>query len=348
MNLSIINVRAKGSNEGGDVTSRNVSRLTERLRRLETLRAQVATASQELATLQGGGVKPYMIRIRTDLFHGRKGRRPSISKVSAPKGVNLQVYLLLLFEAQCRKRVGISGPSEIPLFPEDPEEVSWDKIVVSRAVDNSHGKSRTTARQNKLRQIKSAFNRLQEEGLVKVVPDPKRGPARIIPLHESGVPGGGDSYEYSIPHTTYATVGIPSSFFTEGWVYCLTPSEIHVYFTLLHLQRRNPTEHQESGVYCAGLGRTRDYGMSRDVYESHLLLANFGLIHKVRNPLRHEDGKVKAFNELEKRGLPLPAHRFRVRPLHDVFTRSALECVTRGMKWELQDRARKAAPLGRF
>lgn len=284
-----------------------------------------------------------MIRIRTDLFYGKKGRQPPIIKIAAPRGVNLQVYLLLLFEAQCRKRVGISGPTEIPLFPEDPEEVSWDKIIVSQAADNSHGKSRTTARQNKLRQIKSAVRRLQEEGLVKIIPG-NSGSSRIIPLHESGVPGGGESYEYSIPVTTYSTVSIPSSFFTKGWIYCLTPSEIHLYLALLHLQRRNPSGHEESGVYCAGTGRTRDYGISRDVYESHLLLARFGLISKMWSHLRHEDGKAKSYGVLKEFEIPLPAHRFQIRSQITLMD-SAFERVRNGVARDLNERVRKVSPV---
>lgn len=323
--------------------SRNITRLSRRLDRLNALRSQISVASQELTTLQSSSVRPSTIRIRTDLFYGKKGRQPPITKIAAPRGVNLQVYLLLLFEAQCRKRVGISGPAEIPLFPEDPEDVSWDKIVVSQATDNSRGKSKTTARQNKLRQIKSAVRRLQEEGLVKTV-TASGGASRIIPLHESGVPGGGDSYEYSIPLTTYSTVSVHSSFFTRGWIYCLTPSEIHLYLALLHLQRRNPGEHQESGVYCAGVGRTRDYGMSRDVYESHLLLARFGLISKVRSHLRHDDGKAKSYGVLKEFEIPLPAHRFQLRPQISLMD-SAFERVRNGVARDLDERIRRVTPV---
>ncbi|MFD5804907.1 hypothetical protein [Streptomyces sp. NPDC127020] len=303
---------------------------------------QVAVATAELQAIQQNGTRPSTVRIRDEFFYAKKGRRPSISNILAPRGVNTQIYLLLLFEAQCRKRTGIAGPSSIPLFPEDPEDVSWDKIVVSQAKDNSHGKSRTTARQNKIRQIKSAFQRLHQENLVRVSDASAGKPSIVTPLHEAGVLARGGAYEYTISNGSKGSVGLPVSFFTKGWIYCLTPSEVHLYLALLHLQRRNYSTHWESGIFCAGNGRSQDYGISRDVYESHLMLSRFKLITKIQSPIRHDDGKVRAYAAMQERGIPLPAHRFRVNPPTG-FMGEAAERVASGIRQELRQRSRTEA-----
>jgi hypothetical protein len=299
---------------------------------------QVSAATAELQAIQQNGSRPSTIRIRDDFFYARKGRKPSISKILAPRGLNLQIYLLLLFEAQCRKRTGIAGPSRIPLFPESPEEISWDKIVVSQAKDNSHGKSRTTARQNKIRQIKSALQRLHEENLVRLTAASAGRPTVITPLHEAAILARGDAYEYTIPNGPQGAIGLPATFFTKGWVYCLSPSEIHLYLALLHLERRNPSTHRDSGVFCAGNGRTQDYDITRDVYESHLMLARFKLITKIRDPMRSDNGKVRGYATLKEYGIPLTAHRFRVNP-PTAFMGDAAERVTQGIRREVYQRS---------
>lgn len=301
---------------------------------------QVGTAAAELQAIQRNGTRPSTVRIRDELFYAKRGRQPSITRIVAPRGVNLQIYLLLLFEAQCRKRTGIAGPTPIPIIPEDdPEDVSWDKIVVSQAKDNSHGKSRTTAKQNKIRQIKSAFQRLHDENLARVSAASAGRVSTITALHEAGLRVRGSAYEYTVPNNSQGSVGVPVTFFTRGWVYCLTPSEIHLYLALLHLQRRNPSAHWETGIFCAGAGREHDYGITRDVYESHLALARFRLISKVPDPTRGDNGKIRDFARLQRHDLPLSAHRFRVNP-PTALMGNAIDRVTGGLRKELSDKKR--------
>lgn len=320
--------------------SRATTRVSDRLARLKAMADQVHTGTAELQAIQRNGTRPATIRIRDEFFYAKKGRQPSITRISAPRGVNTQIYLLLLFEAQFRRRTGIAGPTPIPIIPEsDPEDASWDKIVISQAKDNSHGKSRTTAKQNKIRQIRSAFQRLHEENLAGFTPASAGRSATITALHEAGLLVRGSAYEYVVPNGSQGSVGVPATFFTRGWIYCLTPSEIHLYLALLHLERRNPTAHSETGVFCAGAGREHDYGMTRDVYESHLTLSRFGLIRKVPDPARSESGKIRDFATRQQRGIPLSAHRFKVMPptalMGDAFPR-----VTKGLIWHLRDKER--------
>lgn len=301
---------------------------------------QVGTATAELQTIQRNATRPSTIRIRDEFFYAKRGRQPSITRILAPRGVNLQIYLLLLFEAQCRKRTGIAGPTPIPIIPEDdPEDTSWDKIVVSQAKDNSHGKSRTTAKQNKIRQIKSAFQRLHEENLARVSVAPAGRSSTITALHEAGLLVRGSAYEYTVPNNSQGSIGVPVTFFTRGWVYCLTPSEIHLYLALLHLQRRNSGTHWKTGIFCAGAGREHDYGITRDVYESHLTLTRFRLISKVPDPTRGDNGRIRDFARIQRHGLSLSAHRFRLSP-PTALMGNAIDRVAGGLRQELRDRTR--------
>jgi hypothetical protein len=103
-----------------------------------------------------------------------------------------------------------------------------------------------------------------------------------------------------------------------------------MYLALLHLSKRFPEKHQSDGVYCAGFERLKAYAISRDIYESHTMLANFGLIKNMENPLRHPDGKYVRAQEKLVTGKALPAHRFKVLPESALFD-SAFHRVRRGL-----------------
>jgi hypothetical protein len=60
------------------------------------------------------------------------------------------------------------------------------------------------------------------------------------------------------------------------------------------------------------------------------MLANFGLIKNMENPLRHPDGKYVRAQEKLVTGKALPAHRFKVLPESALFD-SAFHRVRRGL-----------------
>ncbi|WAU84909.1 hypothetical protein O1Q96_37595 [Streptomyces sp. Qhu-G9] len=187
-------------------------------------------------------------------------------------------------------------------------------MVASEAVQNTKAKTPVTATQNRSRQIRSSIKRLSEENLaLRNVGDPKN-PFPLMLLHESGS-SEEEKYGYVIPDTYEgppSIVSLPYFFFTRGWVYLLTDSEIRMYLILKHLAGRFPREHEERGIYCTERDREWLYAISRDVYESHLALARFGLIELIENPIRHKDGKVVNFDSFLKKGGLISPHRFRV------------------------------------
>ncbi|WP_176953925.1 hypothetical protein [Streptomyces indicus] len=225
--------------------------------------------------------------------------------------MNLQVYLLALFEAQSRKRNGIAGPCPIPI---SGAEVSWVDLVVSQAKQNMQAKPPVTATQNRVRQIKSAIKRLADEGLIlrDVGESSKR--FSFMLLQEPSIRRQ-EKMDYAIPEHYEggrSVISVPVQFFTNGWVYFLTDSEIRMYLALKHVAARFRDEHLLRGVYITERDREWLYGISRDVYESHLTLSRFGLVQLVPNPLRHQDGRVVDFENHLRKGRFIPPHRFRI------------------------------------
>jgi hypothetical protein len=236
---------------------------------------------------------------------------------------------MALFEAQTRRRSGIAGPCPLPI---SGAEISWVDVIVSEAKQNTQAKVPVTATQNRVRQIKSSIKRLADENLIlRNVGDPA-SPYALMLLHESGI-AQSEKRDYVIPEsyeTSPTVVALPVQFFTSGWVYLLTDSEIRMYLILKHLAGRFPQVHASRGVYCTDRDRDWLYGISRDVYESHLTLARFGLIELVESSIRHADGKVVGYRDFLKRGGIVPPHRFRVAP-DSVFFESPLGRMRRAL-----------------
>ncbi|MFI6289548.1 hypothetical protein ACIBCM_33240 [Streptomyces sp. NPDC051018] len=294
--------------------SRNAERRAHRVRALDALAERVERATSVLHQLHArGGNWPMQVKIRATLFTAHPYSEPPISRISAPRGVNLQIYLLALFEAQSRKRSGMVGPCPLPI---SGSEISWVDLIVSEAKENMQAKAPVTARQNRVRQVKSSIKRLADEGLIlRNVGDPD-SPFPLMLLHEYDAYGS-EKRDYVVPESYEGpptVVTLSSHFFTNGWVYLLTDAEIRIYLILKHLAGRFPDVHRTRGIYCTDRDRGQLYKISRDTYEAHLTLAKFGLIEKVENPLRHGDGKVVDFERVMRiQGVVAP-HRFRVLP----------------------------------
>lgn len=139
-------------------------------------------------------------------------------------------------------------------------------------------------------------------------------PYPLMLLHESGS-AQFEKYGYTIPEwyeDLPSTVSLPVDFFRQGWVYLLTPAELRTYLVFKHLAGRFPDMHAERGVFCSDRDRKWVYNLSRDVYESHLTLSQFGLVEKMEDPSRHKDGRVVNYSEKLARGEANSPHRFRV------------------------------------
>lgn len=266
----------------------------------------------------------------------------------APKGIALQIYLIALFEAQCRVGIGVSPHNDRPIISSGRRTVGWLDLIAS---ETAAAKPPTTKRDNLLRQFKRGLGHLERERLV-VLSGAPRSNGRFEAfrlLDESGsLSKAGSEVPYSTPKDPYLDVpravrlasdmiglgseqfssdpviAIPADFFLNGWVHVLSPAELVTYLMLRDLCRRHGTNR---GVFICGKPREQFYGLRRDVYESHRLLSLYGLIEKVENKNRRRNGTVRSFKTEDN---PLEPHRFRLLP--DALKRDAFSTVTQALR----------------
>lgn len=307
------------------VAERRAARLAD-LKEMEELWRQSRSLCAQLHASSPN--RPGSFAIRSSFFFAEPGdeREPPIVRLAAPRGVNLQLYLLILFEAQCRKRTGYAGPSPLPLNSR-PEDLSWTSLTYSKARQTAT----ISARANRERQVRSALKRLEEEQLVqRNVGTPPRA---VTPLDESGRRRKEAAY-YRMPDPFENVIWIPSTFVTQGWLYLLTPSEIRFYLAFRHLEVRYL---RRQGAFFSHEARAFEYFLSRDVYESHLMLHRLGLVRRVDDPRRRSDGKLLDFIAYAENGEKWPLHHFRrgedeagllKRPAYEVIRRALINPST--------------------
>lgn len=258
-----------------------------------------------------------------------------MSALISPKGVALQFYLIALFQMQCRYLPGMTPVNDIPLRASIGGQEDWLSLVVSPAAENYwQTKEKATARDNRLRQLKQALQRLDKVRLIQL--NGNQGSRRSYEgfklMDEAGTL---PPTPYRIPRA-WQCLDLPISFFTRGWIYTLSPAEIATYLMLRHLARSYPDNHAGDGIYIAGSKRELAYGLSRDVYESHHLLARYRLVRLIRADDRHSDGKVINFSN--KSPNDLQPYRFKV--LDDAsLDRNAYGVVMRALERSINRRA---------
>lgn len=233
------------------------------------------------------------------------GRSPLTSLISS-RGIALQLYLICLFEAQCRCRPGVEPMNNRPLQPQHGS-VSWLDLLATTAV----AKAPATPRDNRLRQMKKALLHLERELLIEI-PGGRHVNGRFQGfrlLNESGLPTETRSLvRYTVPTEEEDTIELPVDFFLNGWVHVLSPAEIATYLMLLDLRKQHREVHDSHGIFSPTHIREGIYGLSRDSYESHRSLVKFGLIEKMPNMYRRDDGKVTTFK------VRFESHHFKVNP----------------------------------
>ncbi|MBB2908757.1 hypothetical protein FHS43_000003 [Streptosporangium becharense] len=230
-------------------------------------------------------------------------RSPLTSLISS-RGIAIQLFLICLFEAQSRCQPGVEPKNNRPLQPKT-DEVAWLDLLATHA----SAKAPATPRDNRLRQIKKALLHLERELLVEI-PGGKHTNDRFQGfrlLNESGMPTQSNSLvRYSVPLDQEDTLKLPIDFFLMGWVHVLSPAEIATYLMLLDLKEQHKEAHDSHGIFSPSHIRVERYTLSRDSYESHQSLAKYGLIKKVPNANRYDNGKVSSFRS------PLQSHHFKI------------------------------------
>lgn len=318
-----------------------------RHRRADSLRryaGQYAEALTALNEVYGGGAQTraqFSVR-RSLILRSRSPDTPTetpsspspVARLVTQKGWALHLYLIAIFEAQCRRRPGSSVQNTRALTGTDGQPGWVDLLPAATAtVDRAAGG---------MRQMKRALTLLSHANLVQL--SRPSGTAnrfeRFQLLIESGLSdrlGRCEHYHYlrlddSDPFQDYRpivakagqaqTMLVPSAFFLRGWVHVLSAAEIVIYLMIRDLETRYP-QSSKNGAYVASRFRKDWYGISRDVYESHQQLAAYGLIERLDDPNRSADGKILRQPGGRKF---LPALRFRT--LAGGLRRYAHETVT--------------------
>ncbi|HET9896467.1 MAG TPA: hypothetical protein VFQ44_16190 [Streptosporangiaceae bacterium] len=316
-------------------------RLERRLARLTRIESQAERASACFGRLR----TPRNLRIRTefamrsdpaqpagestDRLLPPRAERPPATRLVSPRGIALRFYLTALFVAQSRPP-GTIPRNTLPLADPDAE-VSWIDLLAMTAEPRRY----STVRQLKLRQVHDALRRLSSpEVQLARLPNLQRGRIGKYEgfqvLHEAGAPiGGGDNKEpYMVPSES-KTMYLPHGLFRNGWVHVLEDSELAFVLMLACLRSRSG----KTTVFATSEVRLLQFGLGRDAYESHRLLASFGIVevHPGPHPGRRL-GKAGRYLISD----PPKLHRFEL--LNDGFDRPAIPAARLALS-HLRERA---------
>lgn len=286
--------------------------IARRIIRLRALEApgMDAAARAAMEDYWAAGHSPTAIKVRhsfvarqTPLPGEVSDRRPPARSTAPPAarlvrshGVGLRTALMGLFVAQCStgKAARLGG---LVIDPVDAS-VGWRHLVLAAADSRPDTVQAVTPMDNRIRQIKAAFDLLArpEVGLIELprAGTPKRRYEDVRLLHEGGVRSTGAAPEYRLPRDDEATISVPVGFFTNGWVHVLDDAEIAAWLMFRH--RCAVLESvATSGVELPGVARLTIYGQARTAWDRHKSLTIMGLMRHEADDRRRADGTVEEF-----------------------------------------------------
>ena len=230
---------------------------------------------------------------------------------TAPRGVAVPVALTALFVAQVGGRtVYRAGKLRLPLRPSADEPLGWADVVAVpadfRGGTPGAGITLADVADNRERQLRDALRRLDVRpgdratktplplvGLFEARETDARGRRQATPvaMYQETGPRPGEPLRYKRPEDDYFT--LPATFWTNGWVHALTSSEIGCLLMYLRRESILPTPPTSPGVAIPALERAARHGLSKDAYETHRTLEQFGLLQVTPDPNRRADGTIK-------------------------------------------------------
>ncbi len=314
-------------------------KLTKRHARLKALQSGIDSAVASLRSLPR---HPAEIRVRSGFVYRDeaapiepsdrrlppKEYRPPATRLFSPGGSALSFYLLALYEAHLHARPGQEPSNRFPLIDYDNTGRGWTDLIAAREFPKT-GSTRTSTRvvERKLRRIISALTTLEKIGLVEL---PNKGKpvgtyAKFQLMNEAGRRPNADPIPYVVPRHNDNYFSLPAELFHNGWIHVLEDSELAVLMMLIYWKRTTG-----SYVKVDSSIRLLHFGVGRDTYEAHRLLARFGLLELIADD-RRSDGTVIDRKEL---GFD-PLHKFLI--LNDGFDHSAVDMACQGIEAELRE-----------
>ena len=277
--------------------------LVARRRRLESMAHSITEATQHLRDLTG--LPPLQaVRIRhgfvrrsiptAEATSDRKApaieHRPSSTRLMSPNGIALEFELIALLEAQSRTDPG-RRPAGNPMpLRGTSSHPGWTDFIATSATASGDGRHRMSVIDKKSRQLVQTLNRLKAEGLVDL-PNADRGRDKheeFLLMFED-VRHGRTNGLYEVPKDEYFTV--PTTLFANGWIYVLEDSEL----ALLLIAARMRSQHGDEAQPLGATTRLLHYGLARDSFEAHRVLAYLGLIDVIADINRSPDGTTAGF-----------------------------------------------------
>ena len=293
-------------------------------------------ASKALDGIWKAGKKPDSIVLRSSLLQADE-ERSRLTKLVLPRGMALRLYLLAVFEAQCRLEAGDPWQNVRPLKGAE----SWSTLVaIDGAYDTASGtydtalesmppelRGSTSAEERwrtrkleelRLRQVKGALRTLEELGQEDALVTMRRG-ARGQRLYEdfSLMEEGGRGDEptpdfYTVPARSWTaakTITLPKDFFLKGWIQVLNPSEVATWLILRMMSQRAPRKHHTSGVFLTTRPRMQFFGLRDDAWEDGCQrLLEFGLIRHAEPPEPEETAEDANTDPLMRVLFSQPTH----------------------------------------
>lgn len=245
-------------------------------------------------------------------------RRPPAARIGSPRGIAFRLYLIALCEAQLRQKPGEYARNITPLVSRGAE-ICWSDLIAIPIVEPRL----RLINEKKKRWISSALSRLAGSDVTLVhLPHAERKQGRFEEfelLNECGNRGlGTRCIPYRIPRRRESdTFEVPIEVFTNGWIHVLEDSELLFILMLLSLLRGKASE-SNPYVQVSESVRLRNFGMSRDGYGAHVMLAELGIIDVQPGIGRASDGTVDEGHHFDHL-----YHRLRIRP--ESFNRPALD-----------------------
>lgn len=262
---------------------------------------ELAAAVKSLRELWDEGRQPPVVRIRRGYYWHSEPRtvvserkplpraeRPPAAQMIDSRGIALKLHLVMLFAAHCQAAERSRWKTRISVEPQEVEPVSWMGLMAAHAVSNEGaGVQVRSSVENKARQIVSGLQKLRDLDLLLLPRSGKPRPySRIELLRESGGSTAAAPIPYKVP-TAGGVIALPVEFFTRGWVYLLSPSEIVSY-----LMWQDVNQHPRfDEPFITAAERAGQFGLGREAYETHKQLDAFCLITVDRPTGRHSDGK---------------------------------------------------------
>lgn len=280
------------------------------------------------------GLQPATIRIR-DAFvatPATDAHGPALPRLVQSKGLQLRLYLLMLFDAQCRHAVDDRVRNARTVSTSNGPYRSWGELVLS-APDHQQKQQQPVAwqivRRRRERQIREAMLALETAPRLLDIALTSTGRKRRdydkpTLLAEDSTPDA--QARYAIP--TDQMFGVPREFFTNLWVFALTDTEIACYLALRWAHQQAPKV-DRANFFIVSQERETILRLTRTTWDSIERLQAYGLIERTdfsgRDPVT---GQIESFRDKWQAGeVTSPKYAF----LRDGVKRPAIEAMRQAL-----------------